>query len=99
MFVSALACENISTLVPVRATAENVRAAMPGTPFMPRPVTEITLTSRIVVTALIAFAPSMCDSCTISVPGWLGLNVFLTRSGILRSMSGAIVIGCSTDAP
>jgi len=40
-------CEIINTRAFCAATAEKVRAAMPGTPIMPRPATVTRLTSRI----------------------------------------------------
>jgi len=76
----------------------NVRPAMPGTPIMPRPATVIRCTSGMIVIAL-AVNGVASGSGRISVPGWAGLNVLRTRMGIPRSMTGRIVLGCTTLAP
>jgi len=38
-------------------------------------------------------------SSTMTVPGWVGLKVFLMRRGMPLSTQGRIVLGCSTLAP
>ena len=50
MLCSDEACEIIETLVPVRATAPKARAAMPGTPSIPRPAIVTRLCARMAVT-------------------------------------------------
>ena len=90
--------EIISTLAPWLATAEKVRAAMPGTPIMPRPSTVTRLKPSMAVMAL-TVAGVLCASLSMRVPRNSGLNVFLTHNGISRSIIGLRVFGCKTLAP
>ena len=97
MLCSDDACEIISTLAPRCATAAKVRAAMPGTPIMPRPATVTSASPRITVRALTV--PPFDDLGTTRVPGKLGLKVLRTLIVMPRSMAGSIVFGWSTFAP
>ena len=99
MLCSLLLWLIMSTLAPVRATAPKVRAAMPGTPIMPRPEIVIKFMLRIAVIALTVPLASACDFSTISVPGCVGSKVLSTRTGIFFSMAGVTVLGCRTLAP
>ena len=98
MLCSLLLWLIISTLAVWRATAPKVRAAMPGTPIIPRPATVIICISLM---AVMAFTPSgrLGVDSTMRVPGWVGLKVLSTRTGIFFSMAGVTVLGCSTLAP
>ena len=92
------ACEIISTLVAARATAVNVRPAIPGTPTIPRPAIVIMLRSVIIVTAFTVPCVFVA-SRTMRVPGRSGWKVFFTHSGISRSITGRMVRGWRTFAP
>ena len=92
------AWEIIRTLAPWRATAVKVRAAMPGTPIMPRPSTVIMLKSLMVEMA-VTFPLAEIAERVIFVPGNDGLKVFFTHKGMSRSMIGLRVFGCNTFAP
>ncbi len=97
MLCSDEAWEIISTLAPCAATAAKVRAAMPGTPIIPRPATVTSASPRMTVSALTV--PPFPAWATTRVPGKAGLKVLRTLIGMPRSMAGSIVLGCSTLAP
>ncbi len=93
MLCSELLWLIISTLAPSWATLPKVRAAMPGTPIMPRPATVIMFMPRMAVMALTVPCVSLSLRSTMRVPGCSGSNVLSTRSGIFFSMAGVTVLG------
>jgi len=75
------ACEIIMTFTPTRASAEKIRAEIPGTPTMPLPSIE----TRLKLSMEVMFFTNRsadCVDCEINVPGCDGLKVFFILIGI-----------------
>ena len=79
-------------------SAAKVRAAMPGTPSMPLPVTVTSAWPMAAVSALTGNRAGATRSET-SVPGDAGSPKGRTKIGIRRPASGMSARGCSTLAP
>ena len=84
--------------MPAAAIVWNTRAATPGTPAMPEPVTSTSETPGRKVRPRAPLAAGAAPSCT-RLPGWSGEKLLRTRTGIRFSRAGWIVFGCSTLAP
>ena len=80
-----------------RWRASNVRAAIPGTPSIPLPVTVTSAWPEIAESALTGYRPSVRRP-EISVPGWSGRAKGRTKIGTRRP-TGIRARGCSTFAP
>ena len=79
-------------------SAAKVRAAMPGTPSMPLPVTVISAWPAAAVSAFTGLRPAPTRSET-SVPGASGSAKGRTKTGIRRPATGISARGWSTLAP
>jgi hypothetical protein len=79
-------------------SAAKVRAAMPGTPSMPLPVTVISACPPAAVSAFTGFRPAPTRSET-SVPGASASANGRTKTGIRRPATGISARGWSTLAP
>jgi hypothetical protein len=74
------------------------RAATPGTPAMPEPMTSTRATPGRKVRPRAPFSAGAAPLCT-RLPGWSGAKLLRTRTGIFFSRAGWMVLGCSTLAP
>ena len=88
----------VETERPSAWTAENVRAAMPGTPIIPFPATVTSDCPLTVARALTGYSSSVRRADT-SVPGRSGSRKERTRSVIRLPSRGMSARGCSTLAP
>ncbi len=90
------------TLVPCLKSASKVRAAMPGTPSIPLPVTVSSACPPAAESALTGYLSSV-RRAEISVPAALGSANGLTKTGMARAAaspaSGMSARGCRTFAP
>jgi hypothetical protein len=80
------------------AIAWNTRAATPGTPAMPEPVTSTRATPRRKVRPRAPLPAGAAPACT-RLPGWSGEKLLRTRTGMPFSRAGWMVFGWSTLAP
>ena len=92
------ACEIRETEIRRACSAAKVRAAMPGTPSMPLPVTVSSAWPPAAVSALTGFRPAPTRSET-SVPAESGSAKGRTYTGMRRPATGMSARGCSTLAP
>jgi hypothetical protein len=91
-------CEISDTLVPCWYSAAKVRAAIPGTPSMPLPVTVSSACPPAAESALTGYFSSV-RRAEISVPGAVGSANGRTNTGMFRPATGMSARGCSTLAP
>ena len=75
-----------------------MRAAIPGTPSIPLPVTVSSAWPPAAVSAFTGLRPAPTRSDT-SVPGESGSANGRTKTGIRRPATGISARGCSTFAP
>jgi hypothetical protein len=86
------------TEIPARCIAPKVRAAMPGTPSMPLPVTVTSAWPGIADSAFTGY-PLKVRRREISVPSRAGSANGRTRTAMARRLTGIRARGCRTFAP
>mmetsp|Transcript_23921 Transcript_23921/g.74814 ORF Transcript_23921/g.74814 Transcript_23921/m.74814 type:complete len:215 (+) Transcript_23921:1327-1971(+) len=100
------ACEIMTTLTPASRTAEKMPLAVPGTPTMPVPSTEMSVMLSMVAKPLTRpsrlslgslFSSSLAS--VMSVPGEESSKKLRMQIGILNFIAGSVVRGWSTLAP
>ena len=84
--------------MPFRARALKTRPAMPGVPGMPGPVRFTTERSPRKDSPRTPLGGGGTSS-RMRVPGWAGSKLLHTRTGMPRSRTGGMVLGCRTLAP
>ena len=81
------ACETMNTDIPLSASVVKMRRLTPMTPTIDRPVTVIRVVPLMLLMPLMGFRSSSILSL-MSVPGCVGLKVFLTRMGMCLMQTG-----------